>query len=302
MTDRPPRTRPFSRRQRAEPQLTYRIAPTLKALAQALPQGPGVYLFWGAEGDKLPLYVGKSIHIRKRVQDHLRNPEEAAMLQQTQRFEARPTTGEIGALLLESQLIKTYQPLYNQRLRYSRQLCSWSLVNGQLQLAHANAMAMTPSAQLFGLYRSAHAAKEAIATLADTHMLCLSTLGLEKASPGKPCFRHMVKRCAGACCGKETPEAHLARCIAALEELRLQAWPYAGPVALVERADTQQQWHVLDNWCYLGSAPDQHSAQALVTPVKSYDVDSYKILVRPLMLGQHEIVPLLARDKIVNTF
>lgn len=297
------RTRTTSRRQLAEPPLRYTIPPQLKTLAQALPQGPGVYLFWGAEGDRLPLYVGKSIHIRKRVQDHLRTPEEAAMLQQTQRFEARPTAGEIGALLLESQLIKTYQPLYNQRLRYSRQLCSWALVDGRLQLVHSDAMAMTPSAQLFGLYRSAHAAKEAIASLADTHMLCLASLGLEgptsakaaSSKGNKPCFRHMVKRCAGACCGQESPQAHLQRCMAALDELRLQAWPYAGPVALVERSDTQQQWHVLDNWCYLGSAPDQPSAQALVTPVPAYDVDSYKILVRPLMLGQHEIVPLLAR-------
>jgi len=253
-------------------------------------------VFWGAEGDKLPLYIGKSIHIRKRVQDHLRTPEEAAMLQQTQRLEARPTAGEIGALLLESQLIKTHQPLYNQRLRYSRQLCSWTMLNGQLQLVHADAMSLTPSAQLFGLYRSAHAAKEAIATLADTHMLCLVALGLEKsASPGKPCFRHMVKRCAGACCGQESPQAHRERSLAALDLLRLQAWPYAGPVALVERSDTQQQWHVLDNWCYLGSAPDQRSAQALVTPVKAYDVDSYKILVRPLMLGLHEVVPLFRK-------
>ncbi|WP_211343477.1 endonuclease [Lampropedia puyangensis] len=269
----------------------------LKAQAQTLPQCPGVYLFWGGEGDKLPLYIGKSIHIRQRVLDHLRAPAEAAMLRQTQRIEARPTAGEIGALLLESTLIKHHQPLYNKRLRYSRQLCSWRLSQGQLQLVQAEAMGFTPCAELFGLYRSAHAAKEAMATLADTHMLCLTVLGVEKPMGSttigsKPCFRHMVKRCAGACCGKESLQAHAQRTAQALEDWRLHAWPYAGPVALVERWDALQQWHVLDNWCYLGSASGHAEATALLYPMPTYDVDSYKILVRPLMLGQLEVVPL----------
>ena len=93
---------------------------------EALPRTPGVYIFQG-EGT-LPLYIGKSINIRSRVLSHLRTPEEARMLAQTRRIDFVETAGEIGALLLESQMIKAQSPLFNQRLRRVRSLCSIRLV------------------------------------------------------------------------------------------------------------------------------------------------------------------------------
>ena len=94
---------------------------TLGELVCDLPRAPGVYVFHG--DGKLPLYIGKSVDIRSRVQSHLRNPDEARMMAQTRRIEAIETAGEIGALLLESHLIKTQSPLFNQRLRRIKKLC-----------------------------------------------------------------------------------------------------------------------------------------------------------------------------------
>jgi excinuclease Cho len=264
----------------------------LRDAARALPMAPGVYIFWGAPDDKLPLYVGKSVHIRTRVLDHLRNAAEAPMVRRAQRIEFRQTAGEIGALLLESRLIKQLQPLFNKRLRYSRQLCCWHWHGGRLELAHSGQMDFARATDLFGLYRTAHAAKESMAAIADEHKLCLQMLGVEKGREGKPCFRHMIRRCAGACCGRETVQAHSQRTLAALETMRLQAWPYEGPIALKERGHGQTQFHVLDNWCYLGSSKDRKTAAKLVQPIKGYDVDSYKILVRPIIEEQLEIVLL----------
>ena len=65
------------------------------------PREHPVYFFY-AEGDSIPLYIGKSIDIRSRLLSHLRAPEEARMLRQAQRIEYPQTAGEIGALLLES--------------------------------------------------------------------------------------------------------------------------------------------------------------------------------------------------------
>lgn len=264
----------------------------LRDAARLLPAAPGIYIFWGAPDDRLPLYVGKSIHIRTRVLDHLRNPAEAAMLRQARRIEAMQTAGEIGALLLESRLIKQLQPLFNKRLRYSRQLCCWHWVGGRLELVHSGEMDFARAADLFGLYRSAHTARDAIEAIADAHGLCLQALGIEKGRPGKPCFRHMIGRCAGACCGREALDTHAQRTLAALEQMRLAVWPYDGPIALKERGHGQTQLHVIDNWCHLGSAKDRRAAAKLVRPVKHYDVDSYKILVRPVLERQLEIIPL----------
>ncbi len=91
-----------------------------------LPRAPGIYIFRGEAGD-LPLYVGKSVNIRNRVLSHLRTEEEARMLRQARSIDFERTAGEIGALLLEARRIKELQPLYNQKLRGSKQLCSWHI-------------------------------------------------------------------------------------------------------------------------------------------------------------------------------
>jgi excinuclease Cho len=88
-----------------------------------LPQTCGVYFFHG-DSDAHPLYIGKSVNIRRRVQSHLRNPREARLLAATRRITCIETVGEIGALLLESSMVKQQSPLYNKRLRKIRRLCA----------------------------------------------------------------------------------------------------------------------------------------------------------------------------------
>ena len=179
----------------------YEYPQHLKDAMGDLPGAPGVYIFHGQTGD-LPLYIGKSVHLRNRVLSHLRTEDEARMLRQTQRIEHIRTAGEIGALLLESQLIKQKQPLFNQKLRRNRQLCAWQATQRAededdhaailLDIVHANTLNFATTANLFGLFASRHAAKEALISLADEHRLCHGALGLEKLVAGKPCFRHMV--------------------------------------------------------------------------------------------------------------
>ena len=98
----------------------------------ALPRGAGVYIFRG--DSPLPLYIGKSVDIRSRVMSHLRAPDEARMVAQTRRIDFIETAGEMGALLLESRMIKTDNPLFNQRLRRIRSLCSIRLVQSPVGL------------------------------------------------------------------------------------------------------------------------------------------------------------------------
>ena len=99
----------------------------------SLPDGPGVYLFYG-END-LPVYVGKSTGIRKRVLSHFAadhaTAKEMALAQQVRRIECISTGGEIGALLKEAALIKTLQPIHNRSLRRNDELCFWQLVEAR---------------------------------------------------------------------------------------------------------------------------------------------------------------------------
>jgi excinuclease Cho len=276
--------------------LGYEYPEHLRASVAQLPTAPGVYIFHGASGE-LPLYIGKSINIRSRVMSHLRTPDEARMLRQTEKITFVRTTGEIGALLLEARLIKEQQPLFNQKLRRNRQVCSLRIKDNKPEVVYSNQIDFSKSSDLYGLFASRHAALEALRSIADEHQLCLTLLGLEKTmgqkqSNDRPCFRAMLNRCAGACHGKETHKAHQTRLMQSLTHMRLICWPYPGAVGIIERHQDAMQIHVVHNWFYLGSAQTLEEARLLHQPAPSFDSDGYKILCKPLLSGLAEIVEL----------
>jgi excinuclease Cho len=189
-----------------------------------MPEAPGVYIFHGEEGD-LPLYIGKSINLRSRLLAHLRTPDEARMLRQTRRISHIRTAGEIGALLLEARLIKELHPLFNQKLRRSRQLCALRMKGDRPEVVYAKDIQFATESGLYGLFNSHRAAQEGLRKLADQHKLCYGALGLEKLPPSKACFRAMLHQCAGVCRGDESPNAHRQRLFTALLDLQIATWP-----------------------------------------------------------------------------
>ncbi|SDK86470.1 DNA polymerase-3 subunit epsilon [Franzmannia pantelleriensis] len=252
---------------------------------QALPSRPGVYLFYGH--NRLPLYVGKSVDLRARVLSHFNNDRhrdrEMRLVQQIQDIDWQETAGDLGAQLLEARLIKTLMPIMNRQLRRQGRLVSWqwpagqrspSLVSGEVLNSH-------DSTTLYGLFRHPREARLALKQIAENHALCPRRLGLETGKGA--CFAHQLGRCAGACCGKESPAEHDERAREALEKLRIQHWPWRGRVAFGEHhPEGMQQWHLVDHWCYLGSVNELSDASlaAVTQQAVRFDVDTYKILGR----------------------
>jgi excinuclease Cho len=269
----------------------YEYPELLRAMAEALPAEPGVYFFHG-EDSAVPLYIGKSVNLRARVFSHLRNRAEARMLRQTRRISHIATAGEIGALLLEARLIKQQQPLMNQKLRRTVQLCSLHLRKGVPQVVYSKDVDFAAQADLFGLFTSRHAALEWLRDLADAQRLCFGALGLERVARGRACFRAMVGQCAGVCRGDESPADHDRRLRERLESLRVACWPYPGRIGLVERTGDRCQIHVVRNWCYLGSAADLAGALQLDTLAEGFDADGYRILCEPVLRARVEIIAL----------
>ena len=138
----------------------------------------------------------------------------------------------------------------------------------------------------------------ALRGLADENQLCLRTLGFEKSGKGA-CFRHQIKRCAGACAGQESLQIHQARVAAALAGLKTAAWPWRGPIGIIEedREREAAEVHVVDNWCLLGTAKSEDGVGELLegTPRPRFDLDHYKILARHLAAGRAKVVELGAR-------
>ncbi|MBD3248190.1 hypothetical protein GF382_02780 [Candidatus Falkowbacteria bacterium] len=85
-----------------------------------IPKNPGCYKFFDDQG-KL-LYIGKAANLRSRVFSYWRrsaghSPAKHSMMKQIDKLEVIETGSEIEALLLESNLIKRYQPPYNVVMR-----------------------------------------------------------------------------------------------------------------------------------------------------------------------------------------
>jgi len=267
-----------------------------------LPESPGVYLFHG-EGD-IPLYVGKSLNLRQRVLAHFsadtREYKATRLSREIRRIEWRETVGELGALLLESRLVKTLQPLHNRRLRPSPEVCAWRLEevapgDHRPRLVRADEEDFGRAGDLYGLFSSPREAIAAMRKIAEAHALCPLLLGLEQAAKsGRACFAHQVGKCRGACVDKEAIGLHSARLMAALAKHRLQAWPYPGPVGLVERDDIldTEDIHVIDAWRYLGTARDEADVCEILrgTHQARFDLDVYKLLVT--RLGKTRVRPL----------
>jgi DNA polymerase-3 subunit epsilon len=275
-----------------------------RAAVDAIPESPGVYLFYG-ENDT-PLYVGKSVTMRSRVLQHfsddVRSPREAQIAREIRRIEWRRTGGELGALLYEAQLVKELLPVFNRQLRRASELCGFLLDAKKLNLVRKEDINSETLPLLCGVFRSKRSAMDALRGLADEHQLCLRTLGFEQTGrSGQPgaCFRHQIKRCAGVCAGKESVHLHQARAAAALAGLKTAAWPWRGPIGIIEEDSDRDaaDIHVVHNWCLLGTAHSEAEVAELLegAPRPHFDLDQYKILARHLSGGRAKVVELGAR-------
>ncbi|MEW9899890.1 exonuclease domain-containing protein [Chitinivorax sp. PXF-14] len=260
-----------------------------------LPEGCGVYLLYG-END-LPIYIGKSTNLRKRVLQHfaadMRNGKEMQIAQQVRRIDWIETAGELGALLLEMRLIKERQPTLNHRLRRTSELCSWQLEempDGFLRprLVYARDLDFGRMENLYGLFHSQREAVNTLRKIAEFNQLCLIRLGLETAnrSGGKPCFAYQLRRCRGACIGREEAGMHNIRLLTALSKHRMATWPYGGPIGIREQdaLAIRSELHVVDHWCYLGTVHAEHELPGLLDNAgqPAFDIDTYKLLSKHL--------------------
>lgn len=78
-----------------------------------IPQIPGVYFF---ENENKIIYIGKSVNIKNRLKSYRKSPllpKTNLMISQTKYFRFIRLNNEYQALILESQMIKKYQPKYN---------------------------------------------------------------------------------------------------------------------------------------------------------------------------------------------
>jgi DNA polymerase-3 subunit epsilon len=275
-------------------------------LPDELPDGPGVYVFRGEGG--AAIYVGKSRNLRSRVLGHFaashRSGKEARLAREVRSVEWIQTGGELGALLLESRLVKDLAPASNRRLRRAEVVHCLRLrdAEGTLRPGVEPLVAadLEAGVEAYGPFRTERDAWRALEGKAREAGLCLKVLGRE-TGPGS-CFALQLGRCRGACIGREPLPLHDARLRLALASLRVRSWPFPGAVGIREPAvdGPGTLLHVVDRWQHLGTARDDTEVAELlrVRGARDFDVDSYRIVARCLdRLGPRDLVMLDGRER-----
>ncbi len=89
-----------------------------KLIKLGLPENPGIYIF--RDDKKRPLYIGRATSLRDRTKSYFaadliatRGPRIVDMITKSHTVTWQETGSVLEAILLESELIKRYQPFYN---------------------------------------------------------------------------------------------------------------------------------------------------------------------------------------------
>jgi DNA polymerase III subunit epsilon len=260
-------------------------------LADELPESPGVYRFFGEDGALL--FIGRSTSLRSKILSQLSDPRsgsrEQKLAAQVQRVDWQLTAGELGAMLLEAQWIRSQQPRYSRHTRSNLESVTLRPdASGRVRIQRIDMLEPEDLAESFGVFHSEKDARKALTDIARASHLCLKVLGLEESEGS--CFALQVGKCRGACAGKEPLILHAMRLKMALAALKIKSWPFPGRIALRERptgaflrdGTRGGEFHVLDRWMYLGSARSDEELAALNAhrAYPAFDVDVYKILQR----------------------
>ncbi len=275
---------------------------------EALQETSGVYLFYGKDGELL--YVGKSVNVKERVRSHFANDHSSSramkMCQQVHKVQARTTAGELGALLLESKLIKELHPVYNIASRRHRDIViARQLTTAEgytsVQLEEIDYIQPGDAPSILAIFKHMKQAKEYLDRISKEHKLCHKLVGLQRTS--SYCFAYHLHLCNGACVGEEEPAIYNARVEMAFAERRIKAWPYGGAILIEERDEFTGEGEVflINQWCLVSSFTySDKGYQLKISGPHRFDYDAYKIISRYVLNNANrKRIKLLSREQLM---
>ena len=178
----------------------------LIALLEELPSVTGVYYLYNSDG--VIIYIGKSKNIRKRVNQHFtsENRKSLEIQKEVASISYEATGNELNALLKENEEIKRNRPKFNKALK--RNIFSYALYSsyddqGYLRLQVGKADGRKKNITTF---TNLQQAKTMLNDIVKEFGLCQRLTGLEKGKSS--CFNYNIKKCAGACVGKESSTSY----------------------------------------------------------------------------------------------
>ncbi|MBA2520849.1 MAG: GIY-YIG nuclease family protein [Chloroflexia bacterium] len=185
-----------------------------RSMLSGIPSRPGVYLMRDAY-DRI-IYIGKAKNLRERVSSYYSQPlgytrKMDGLLESITRIEVEVAGSELEALMLESQLIRRYQPRYNTALRSHEQypFIRVDISNPWPRVMLAKSR-RDDGARYFGPFRSATSARKTVDLINRIIPLRTCTRSFRDArSYGSPCLELDLGRCLGPCVARADRDTYM---------------------------------------------------------------------------------------------
>ena len=182
----------------------------LKAIVSALPEKPGSYQYYDAEGTII--YVGKAKNLKNRVSSYFHTEVDRfktkVLVSKIWDISYTVVNSEEDALLLENALIKKYNPRYNVLLKDGKTYPSICITKEYLPRIFPTRTINKKGGTYFGPYShisSMQAVLELIKKLYHprTCRLPITKEGIEQKKY-EICLEYHLKNCGGPCVGKQS--------------------------------------------------------------------------------------------------
>ena len=198
--------------------------PDLEIQLKTLPEQPGVYQYFDAEGTIL--YVGKAKNLKKRVSSYFTkthdNGKTRVLVKKIANIKHIVVDTETDALLLENNLIKKYQPRYNVMLKDDKSYPWICIKNERFPRVFSTRRVIKDGSEYFGPYTSVKTVSTLLDLIKGLYHLrtCNYHLSEEKINAGKykVCLEYHLGNCKGPCEGLET-EAEYNENLKAIKEI-----------------------------------------------------------------------------------
>jgi len=186
--------------------------PNIKGIIKTLPNKPGVYQYFNADGTIL--YVGKAKNLKKRVSSYFtkkhENGKTAILVRQVDDIKTIVVATEIEALLLENNLIKKYQPKYNIMLKDDKTYPWICIKNERFPRVFSTRNVVKDGSDYFGPYASVKMMNTVLDLIRQLYPLrnCNYNLSKENIAENKfkVCLEYHIGNCKGPCIGEQLEE------------------------------------------------------------------------------------------------
>ena len=257
----------------------------VKLILKTIPEDPGVYRYYDAQGKIL--YVGKAKNLKRRVLSYfgknIQSAKTRVMVSKIADIRFIVVQSEADALLLENNLIKTLRPRYNILLKDDKTYPWICIKKERFPRIYLTRRRVNDGSEYYGPYpavTTAHLLLEMIRELVPLRT-CKADLSEKNIAEGRirPCLEYHIKHCAAPCAGYQSEEQYLenialARQIIrghfseALAALRRQMNAYARDLAFEQAQKVKEKILRLENY----------QARSTVASTSVNDVDVFSIV------------------------